>query len=206
MAIISSRLAPSLDAASSKSSAHTGYQLRRAGSPNPPTLKGSISRNLSRERSIRFVRPLQQEPRRRSERWMLDATGIQAPTPACPNRCAVSAKLTAAKYKSDTAVNVESRPWSRTARRSAGWQPASRCPFAAHSLAAGHPGRPNHDVWMIRASRSIPMSVRAKPVESSGSTKPAAEGNIAHRWPAMVLLRKLTCRHVPERLARGPPA
>ena len=55
----------------------------------------------------------------------------------------------------------------------------------------------------IRAKRSIPSSVRANPVDSSGSTKPAAEGNMAHRLPAMTRLRKLNRRHVPEWLARN---
>ena len=40
--------------------------------------------NVSRERSVRLVRSLQQEPAKPAQTTDVDATGIQAPTPACP--------------------------------------------------------------------------------------------------------------------------
>src|ERR1700719_376595 len=45
---------------------------------------------------------------------------------------------------------------------------------------------------MVSESRETPNNVSGKPVESSGSINPAADGSSAHRLPATVLLRKET--------------
>ena len=53
---ISSWVAPSFDAPRYKSSASTGYQLRRFGSPKPATSNGSIIRKISSVSSFRIER------------------------------------------------------------------------------------------------------------------------------------------------------
>src|SRR6185437_9638808 len=45
----------------------------------------------------------------------------------------------------------------------------------------------------IAASRPTPSNVNGKPVESRGSTKPAADGKSAHRSPTTVELRNDSC-------------
>ena len=115
MAIISSRLAPTLHRASSRSSARTGYRLRSAGSPKRPRLNGSITRKTSSVNARVSSSPRNLYARSSSNRVAGPNSGCRskrnpAANSGLPNRWAVSEKLTAAKYSSDTAVNAGKLP------------------------------------------------------------------------------------------------
>ena len=158
---------------------------------------GSIARSIrasSARRAIAARRATPPATRRRPARDRTsDARESRNPGASSgrPSRRAASLKLAAAKYSRLEPLEQRRIVHRRVERRD---QPFGRVQLGERRalVVARAPRRARGPATCARAgrrSRRMPSSVSGKPVESSGSITPAADGSSAHAGPATRALR-----------------
>ena len=173
---ISSRVAPSFSRARRRSSARTGYQLRREASPSPMTSKGATTSRIlcSRMRASARKAPARSTRGNRARsagcrptETLRRARGVRGGGPPPRN----SRPQSRGRKAGERREFVEARIQGRHEKRGAvGLGERRRGSRARSSANAGVP----QERSSAEASRSRPRRVSGKPVERIGSTNAAA--------------------------------